>query len=111
MDGFHAGLLVAYLCLFLAMARFFEEGTERLGEPDAWRAVIFFLLFPTSFFLAAMYAESMFLLLALLAFRDTRGGKTGRAALWGVLAGLTRASALTLAPAIFLAALERSPGA
>lgn len=111
MDGFHAGLLVSYLCLFLAMARFFDEGRERLGEPDAWRAVIFFLLFPTSFFLAAMYAESTFLLFALLAFRDARGGKTGRAALWGLLAGLTRASALTLAPAIFLAALERPRGA
>jgi Mannosyltransferase (PIG-V) len=108
MDGFHAGMFVTYLCLFLAMARFLEEGRERLGEADAWRAVIFFLLFPTSFFLAAMYAESAFLLFALLAFRDTRSGPMGRAALWGVLAGLTRASALTLAPALFLAALEPS---
>jgi hypothetical protein len=106
MDGFYAGLVVAYVCLFLAMARFFEEGRERLGETEAWRAVVFFLLFPTSFFLAAMYAESMFLLFALLAFRDARGGPTGRAVLWGTLAGLTRASALVLAPAIFLAALE-----
>ena len=111
MDGFHAGLLVTYLCLFLAMARFLEEGRRRLPEADAWRAVLFFLLFPASFFLAAMYAEAMFLLFALLAFRDARSGPTGRAALWGLLAGLTRASALTLAPALFLAALERrAPG-
>jgi hypothetical protein len=47
----------------------------------------------------------------LLAFRDARGGPTGRAALWGLLAGLTRASALALAPALFLAALERPAGA
>ncbi|MFN2387195.1 MAG: mannosyltransferase family protein [Thermoanaerobaculia bacterium] len=111
MDGFHAGFVVAYVCLFLAMARFFEEAVERLGESDAWRAVVFFLLFPASFFLASMYAESMFLLFALLAFRDARAGPTGRAALWGVLAGLTRPSALALAPALFLAALERrGPG-
>ncbi len=105
-DGFHAGLLVTYLCLFLAMSLFFREGVARLGEKEAWHAVAFLLLFPTAFFLTAVYAESMFLLFALLAFRDARAGPTGRAALWGFLLGLTRASALAVAPALFLAALE-----
>lgn len=109
-DGFHAGLLVTYLCLFLAMSRFFREGVERLGEKDAWASVAFFLLFPTAFFLVAVYAESMFLLFAVLAFRDARGTRTVRAALWGFLLGLTRASALAVAPALFLAALEKRPG-
>jgi Mannosyltransferase (PIG-V) len=107
MDGFHAGLIVSYLCLFLAMPLFWREGRERLGEDGAWNAVPFFLLFPTSFFLAAVYSESLFLLLALLAFRDARRGSVGRAALWAFLLGLTRATALAVAPALFLAALER----
>lgn len=106
-DGFHAGLLVTYLCLFLAMSLFFREGAARLGEREAWSAVAFLLLFPTAFFLAAVYAESMFLLFALLAFRDARRGPIGKALLWGFLLGLTRASALAAAPALFLAALER----
>jgi hypothetical protein len=111
MDGFHAGLLVTYLCLFLAMSLFFREGVSRLGEKGAWASVAFLLLFPTAFFLGAVYAESTFLLLALLAFRDARGGPVGRAAVWGVLLGLTRASALAAVPALFLAALEpREPG-
>lgn len=105
-DGFHAGLLVTYLCLFLAMSLFFREGVARLGEREAWHAVAFLLLFPTAFFLAAVYAESMFLLFALLAFRAARAGPSGKAALWGFLLGLTRASALAVAPALFLAALE-----
>jgi len=105
--GFHAGLIITYLCLFLAMRLFFEEGRRRLGETEAWHAVFFLLLFPASFFLAAVYAEAMFLLFALLAFRDARAGRTGLAALWGILLGLTRASALAVAPALFLAALER----
>ena len=105
-DGFHAGLLVTDLCLFLAMSLFFREGVARLGEREAWHAVAFLLLFPTAFFLAAVYAESMFLLFALLAFRDARAGPSGKAALWGFLLGLTRASALAVAPALFLAALE-----
>jgi hypothetical protein len=107
MDGFHAGLVVTYVCLFLAMSLFYREGVQRLGEEDARASVAFLLLFPTAFFLAAVYAESMFLLFALLAFRDARAGPTGRAALWGFLLGLTRASALAVAPALFLAALER----
>ncbi len=106
-DGFHAGLLVTYLCLFLAIALFHREAVERLGERDASSSVVFFLLFPTAFFLAAVYAESMFLLFALLAFRDARAGAAGKALLWGFLLGLTRASALAAAPALFLAALER----
>jgi hypothetical protein len=106
-DGFHAGLVVTYVCLFLAMSRFYREGVERLGEEDARAAVAFLLLFPTAFFLAAVYAESMFLLFALLAFRAARAGAPGKSALWGVLLGLTRASALAVAPALLLAALEK----
>jgi mannosyltransferase PIG-V len=110
LDGFHAGLVVTYLCLFLAMGLFYREGLERLGEKDARAAVAFLLLFPTAFFLVAMYAESMFLLFALLAFRGARAGSPGKSALWGVFLGLTRASALAAAPALLLAALEkRSP--
>lgn len=107
MDGFHAGLVVTYVCLFLAMSLFYREGVQRLGEEDARASVAFLLLFPTAFFLAAVYAESMFLLFALLAFRDARSGTAGKAAVWGFLLGLTRASALAVAPALFLAALER----
>jgi hypothetical protein len=107
MDGFHAGLVVTYVCLFLAMSLFYREGVERLGERDAAAAVAFFLLFPTAFFLAAVYAESMFLLFALLAFQNARRGSAVKSALWGFLLGLTRASALAVAPALFLAALEK----
>jgi hypothetical protein len=107
MDGFHAGLVVTYLCLFLSMSLFYREGVERLGESDAWASVPFFLLFPTAFFLTAVYAESMFLLFALLAFRGARDGPLRKALLFGFLLGLTRASALAAAPALFLAALEQ----
>ena len=106
MNGFHAGLIVTYVCFFLAMALFLREGIERLGEKSAWHAVWFLLLFPTAFFFASVYAESMLLLFSLLAFRDARRGATGRAMLWGALLGLTRAFALAAGPALFFASLE-----
>lgn len=102
MDGFHAGMLVAYLALFLAMPLFFREARERLGDAGARRAVGFVLLFPTAFFLASMYAESTFFLFSLLAVRDTRAGRTRSAVGWGILLGLTKASAMCVAPALFL---------
>ena len=106
MNGFHAGLIVSYVCFFLAMSLFLREGIERLGEPGAWHSVVFLLLFPTSFFFASVYAESMLLLFSLLAFRDARRGQTLRAMLWGALLGLTRAFALAAGPALFFASLE-----
>jgi hypothetical protein len=106
MDGFCAGLIVTYTCLFLAMPLFLREAAARLDQTQARHAVVFLLLSPVAFFLQAVYAESMFLLLAILAFRDTRSGRAGRALLWGALLGLTRASAVAAGPALFLAALE-----
>lgn len=111
LDGFYAGMLVAYAALFLALPLFFREARARFGDDErAWRSVLFLLLFPTAFYLASMYAESMFLLFALLAFRDARAGRVGRAVLWGFLLGLTRASALAAAPALVFASLEPRPG-
>lgn len=107
MDGFHAGLLVSYLCFFLAVPLFFREAAERLGARGAWQAVAFLLLFPTAFYFAAVYAESMTLLFALLAFRAAREGRHARAMLWGALAALTRAFAMMMAPALFVAWLTR----
>ena len=109
LEAFYAGLAVSVLALFLAMPLFFREAVDRLGEADAWRAVSFFLLWPIAFFLQAMYAESLFLLLALLAFRDARAGRAVRACLWGGLLGFTRASAVAAGPALFLAALAPAP--
>lgn len=106
LDGFHAGLIVTYLSLFLAGSLLLRQGEQRLGRVGGWHALAFFLLFPTAFFFTAVYAESMFLLLTLLAFRETRRGRTGLAVLAGCGVGLTRAFGLVLGPALFLAALE-----
>lgn len=110
-DGFAAGQIVSLICFFAAGLLFAEEGRCRHGEVVARRALRLLLLYPTSFFLLAMYSESLFLLLALLAFRQTRRGRFGFAALFALLAGLTRAPAIALALPLALAAREaRGPG-
>ncbi len=96
-DGFAAGQILSILCFLAAGMLFAAEGRSRLGEKGARHALLFLLLYPTSFFLVAMYSESLFLLLALAAFRQARRDRPASAAVLGLAAGITRFTALALA--------------
>ncbi|HEY6148569.1 MAG TPA: hypothetical protein VIZ69_12755, partial [Thermoanaerobaculia bacterium] len=76
---------------------FAAEGRRRMGERGSRQALFFLLLYPTAFYLLAMYSESLFLLLALAAFREARRDRPAAAAVLGLLAGTTRLTALALA--------------
>ena len=97
MDGFAAGQILAVTCFFLAGFLFAAEGRSRLGERGSRHALFFLLLYPTAFYLLAVYSESLFLLLALAAFRAARRDRPAAAAGFGLLAGTTRLTALALA--------------
>ena len=97
MDGFAAGQILAVACFFFAGLLFAAEGRRRLGGRGSRHALFFLLLYPTTFYLLAMYSESLFLLLALAAFREARRDRPAAAAFLGLLAGLTRLTALALA--------------
>jgi Mannosyltransferase (PIG-V) len=86
---------------FLLLQRLAEE---RLGADGARRAVLYLALFPMSLFLQAAYAESLFLLLTLLAFFFAERGQFGRAGVATGLAILTRAVGVALLPALALIA-------
>lgn len=103
MDSFVAGLVVSYAALLFAVPLFLEEARRRLGETRAFQGLAFLLLYPVGFFLAAVYTESLYLLVVLLAFREVRLDRPFRAIFFGLLAGLTRAPAAALAPALGLA--------
>jgi hypothetical protein len=105
-DGFAAGQILAVACFFLAGLLFAAEGRERLGDRGSRQALLFLLLYPTAFYLLAMYSESLFLLLALAAFREARRDRPAAAAVLGLLAGLTRLTALALALPLAIAAFS-----
>ena len=75
-------------------------------------AVLVLLLFPTSFFFAAVYTEALLLALSLSAVAAFERRRLAVGALAGVLAGLTRISGLVLAPYLALVAFraERDAG-
>ncbi len=70
------------------------------GYDAAWRTAFFplfpLLVFPTAFFFAAAYNESLFLVLTLLSFYHMRRGNWWLAGLFGLLASLTRSAGLVL---------------
>jgi len=102
LDSFQSALAVTYAALLFALPLFHEEARRRLGDQRAPRALAFLLLYPAAFFLIAVYTESLYLLLALLAFRAVRGARAGPALLCAFLLGLTRAPAVAVGPALAL---------
>ena len=102
-----AGLLIAQLCaLGAALLLHREERDSAGGEPPGLLAdpAFWLLAGPCSFFLGALYPESLFLLLSISLTAALRRGRAGPAAAAGFLAGLARPTALTL-PALAAPAL------
>ncbi len=93
---FYAGLVISNLAtlgLFLVLYRLVrEESNEEL----ATRTVLYLAVFPTAFFLAAAYNESLFLFLAVFSFYHIRRGNWWLAGLCGFLASLTRSAGVFL---------------
>ena len=83
LDVARAGALVSALALLGALVLLAAWTRRRFGEERVWPALVAFLVFPTSFFFAAVYTESLLVLLALAAIlaletdRDAPGDGRG----------------------------------
>lgn len=96
-----SGVLLANLAALPAFALLRVLVERELGRDTARRALLYLVLFPASFFLAAAYAESLFLLLSVGAFLALRGGHWRTAGALAALATLTRpVGILLLAPLV-----------
>ncbi len=99
-DYFISALLVSTVALIAAVVLF-----RRLVELDyspllAQRAVWFFLIFPTAYFLQIGYTESLFLALVIGSFLAARRDCWWLAGLLGGLSAMTRANGVGLFPTL-----------
>ena len=95
--GFNvAGLIVSNGATITAFVLLYKVADMELGRVAAVRAVVLLALFPTSFYLSAIYPFSLFLALSLGSLYAARRGHWTVAALCGGLAALTRAQGLLL---------------
>ncbi len=94
------GLVISNIAAFVAAFYLYKVTTKEFNQTAAARAVIYLALFPMSFYLFAIYPESLFLALLISSLYYARSHRWGLAGILGGLAALTRPSGVLLVVAI-----------
>ena len=91
-----AGLLISNLCGLVMLVVLYRLVEEDFDSERAYRTVLYLSVFPTAFFFAAPYTESLFLCLTLLSFYFMRRGSWWLAGVFAFLTTLTRVTGFFL---------------
>jgi hypothetical protein len=91
-----------------ALVYVFRLARETLDEDAAIGAVLVACAYPYSLFFGAMYTESLFLLTSIAAFYHLRRDEWVTAAVWGLVAGLTRPNGCLLSVPLAILAVQRA---
>ncbi|MCI9264068.1 MAG: hypothetical protein HFF06_05790 [Oscillospiraceae bacterium] len=91
-----AGMLVSWLCFAWGNVYLYRLVSEEYGERVARRTLLLLWLFPFSFFFGGIMTESLFLLTTTAGLYHIRRHQWGRAAVWGILAAMTRMQGVLL---------------
>lgn len=102
-----AGIVIANVCFLAAMAVFALLGERLVGARAALDATLLLCVTPFSLFFGAVYTESLFLLLVVLALWFGQRGQWWAAGLAAGLGSATRLVGLLIAPALLLLAIRR----
>jgi len=103
-----AGLVISNVCFLFSLFLFYELICLDYKEDTAKKVLIFLMIFPTSFFLGAVYTESLFLFLILGSFYAARRGKWWLAGILGGLASYTRIVGILIFPALIFEWYEKN---
>lgn len=91
------GLLIANIASFFAIALLYYLVKEEFGEKTGFRSVVYLMFFPTAYFLAAIYTESLYLFFALLAFYYAKQQKWLAASISGFFLAASRLTGVLIA--------------
>jgi hypothetical protein len=89
-------LLLSQLALFLLVKLLYDLFTEWRNEEVARKALIYLLIFPTSFFFFSAYTEAIFMIFAILCLESIRKGGWHWAGFWIFCAILVRLQGIAL---------------
>jgi len=96
-DPLFAAILISNLALIGCLVLLYRITTDIVGDNViAGRTLIYFVIFPTSFFLMAPYTESLFTLFVLASLYSVSRRQFGWVVLWGILSALTRLQGVLL---------------
>jgi hypothetical protein len=100
---FLAGLFISHVATLFALKLLYDAFVGWGEKVISRRALLFFAIFPTSFFLFSAYSEPLFLVVALLSLRAMNSGSWSWAGFWIFCAILIRLQGVALlAPMLFL---------
>jgi len=97
---YFTALLLVGLYFLIALIALYKLLRIDYKDSVALSTIVFILLFPTSFFFASIYSESLFLLLSVLAFYFARKKRWILASLCGGLLTATRLVGIAIIPAL-----------
>jgi hypothetical protein len=103
-----AGMLISIAAFAGALVYIYAFTRDRWGEDTARAAIWLLAAYPFAIFFGALYSESLFLLGTAGAFFHFSKQQFARAALWGMLVGLTRLNGSLLVLPLGLLALASS---
>ena len=91
-----AGMLVSWLCFAWGNVYLCRLVSEEYGFRTARRTLLLLWTFPFSFFFGGIMTEGLFLLTTTAGLYFVRRHQWGRAAIWGILAAMTRMQGVLL---------------
>jgi hypothetical protein len=105
----YAGWLVSLAAFAWAMVLFVRLARQSLSERDAIDAAWLLATYPFAIYFGVPYSESLFLLAMCGLFLAAHEQRFERAAVWGLLAGLTRPNGWLLSVPFVVLVLRRQP--
>jgi hypothetical protein len=98
-NHWYAGLAVSNVATVFGLFYVLRIARRYLGDEGARRALVYLLLFPSSFYFSAYYSEGLFLLTTAASFYHFLGRRYFLCGVFGYLAALTRNPGVLLFPA------------
>ena len=102
-----SALFVSLLSFAWSLVWLYRLAREHLDAQAARGALLLLAAYPFAVFFSAAYTESLMLLAVVGAFYHAKQRKWGRAAAWGLVAGLTRPNGFLLAGPLAVLALQQ----
>lgn len=99
---FFAALIITNVVFLAALIIFFKLLLLDYPKKIAYTTLLFFLVFPTSFYFVSIYSESTFLFLALVSFYLARRNHWFFASLVAMLLATTRIVGIAIIPALLI---------
>lgn len=101
-DYLLSGLVISNISYIIAALYLYKLVLLDFEKDYALRAVIYFSIFPTAYFLHAAYTESLFLALSISSFYYARRGSWALSGTLGMFVAMTRINGIILLPILLI---------